>query len=1122
MVTTRWSLTILLTVTGLARSDDAVDYLRDVKPILQAKCYACHGALRQRGALRLDTADLIKKGGDSGPAIVVGKSTESLLIEYVSSEGGAPYMPPEGEAEHLSAEQIALLSRWIDQGAVAPAEQPEPDPRQHWAYQAPDRPEVPTVANAGWVLNPIDAFIAAEHERLGLTPAAEADRATLLRRLYVDLIGVPPTREELHAFLTDMSPTAYEEAVDRLLADARYGERWGRHWLDIWRYSDWYGSRNINELRNSRRHIWRWRDWTIESINEDKGYDRMLQEMLAADELAPGDRNMQRASGYLGRSYYLFNRYVWLQDTVEYLGTSILGMTLKCCRCHDHKYDPISQEEYYQLRAVFEPLQVRTDEIPGRPQLIQENVPKMAAIGAKLHDGYDCIYDGDLSAVTYLLERGNEKSPVTDVAIAPGIPDVFGLGDLEPKPVDLPVIAYYPELEPAMREQRLASAADKVRQMQGKRDEALAATERARKSLADFDAGTEVASAKTVLDESFEQESDRWRPLSGNWIYKDGALHVTEPGHFLTITTVDHHPQDFRARIRYKTTEKGSIHSVGVAFDVVEAKDWQAVYTYPGVNSAVQAFHRQNGRETYPARGVVRHPIVIGEEITLELAVRGLLLNVWVNGELKIAYTLPMARQPGSFALWTHTGTAEFYDVRIDSLPPATQLVADAAAGAPSPFTPSTRGQYQQAVERANTAQQVAEAELKLAQAEEHALQARIDAEVAKHSDPPDPKLKERTHTANAAQHAVNEAKAYLAWQQAEQKVQTVENSEKADQTELAKLTAAAKEAETKYQSLKETKPAENVGYEPIGAVYPETSSGRRLALAKALTDRKNPLTARVAVNHIWLRHFGSPLVPTVFNFGLNGKPPTHPKLLDWLAVEFMENGWKMKHLHRLMVTSRAYRLASTLTDSSSSNQAIDNENTFLWRANSRRMEAEVVRDGILHLAGELDLAMGGPDIDPEQADAVARRSIYFRHTPDQKPVLLEMFDAANPAECYQRDVSIIPQQALALANSAFSWTQARRIAGKLSSDGHGEKSDSDFVTAAFEHLLSRVPSTAERSRCEQFLTEQAKAYSNPAKLTPTQTGVAAAVAPSADPAQRARENLVHVLLNYNEFVTVR
>ncbi len=266
------------------------------------------------------------------------------------------------------------------------------------------------------------------------------------------------------------------------------------------------------------------------------------------------------------------------------------------------------------------------------------------------------------------------------------------------------------------------------------------------------------------------------------------------------------------------------------------------------------------------------------------------------------------------------------------------------------------------------------------------------------------------------------------------------------------------------------------------------------------------------------MRHFGEPLVPSVFDFGLNGKPPTHPELLDWLAVELMDSGWSMKHLHRLIVTSSAYRMQSS-SDLDDPNRTIDPENVALWRMNPRRMEAEIVRDNVLHVAGSLDLAMGGPELDQNTGLTVYRRSLYFRHAPEKQMTFLRLFDAANTNACYRRDQSIVPQQALALINSPLALSQSRVLAKRLTTE---MDSDPAFVTAVFEQVLSRAPTVEERDACEAYLQAQAERLADAKGLTPFVGEAKISVPPSADPKRRARENLVHVLINHNDFVTIR
>src|SRR5947207_12634338 len=357
------AVTIVVSVASGLAAAEPVDYLRDIKPILRDKCYGCHGALKQKAKLRLDTVAAMKLGGKDGAAIDPGDPKGSQLIERISDADDSFRMPPEGKP--LTAAQIAILKRWIEEGAKGPAdEKPETDPRDHWAFRAPKRGEIPKPKNQ-ISSNPIDAFLAAEWEKRGLVPAPEADKVTLLRRVYLDLIGLPPTREELHAFLKDTSPDAYEKVVDRLLASPQYGERWARHWMDVWCYSDWYGRRSVPDVLNSYGQIWRWRDWIVKSVNDDRGYDDMVRMMLAADELAPSSEADAVATGFVVRNFYRWNYNNWMRDNVEHTAKAFLGLTLNCCHCHDHKYDPITQEEYFRFRAIFEPVEIRHDRWPG-------------------------------------------------------------------------------------------------------------------------------------------------------------------------------------------------------------------------------------------------------------------------------------------------------------------------------------------------------------------------------------------------------------------------------------------------------------------------------------------------------------------------------------------------------------------------------------------------------------------------------------------------------------------------------------------------------------------------------------------------------------------------------------
>ncbi|MCA9098520.1 MAG: DUF1549 domain-containing protein, partial [Planctomycetaceae bacterium] len=354
----KWLVFLMLWGLGSVQfgaASEPIRYDRDIKPLLKERCAYCHGALKQEAGLRVDTADLLRKGGDSGSIVEPGKPDESTFIERITETEESLRMPPEGAP--LKPEEIEKLKRWVAEGLNAPAdEQPEKDPKDHWSFQPVHRPEVPQANLPGWNGNPIDSFIAQRLERAGLQPNPEADKATLLRRVTIDLTGLPPTEQELNTFLADDSPDAYDRVVDRLLASPHYGERWGRHWMDVWRYSDWYGRRSVPDVMNSYPQLWRWRDWIVRSLNEDKGYDRMVMEMIAADEICPTEDENLVATGFIIRNWFKWNYNSWMKDQVEHTSKAFLGLTLNCCQCHDHKYDPFTQQDYFQLRAIFEPL----------------------------------------------------------------------------------------------------------------------------------------------------------------------------------------------------------------------------------------------------------------------------------------------------------------------------------------------------------------------------------------------------------------------------------------------------------------------------------------------------------------------------------------------------------------------------------------------------------------------------------------------------------------------------------------------------------------------------------------------------------------------------------------------
>jgi mono/diheme cytochrome c family protein len=1179
-----WALFLILASAGVLSADDNVDYLRDIKPIFTERCIACHGALKQESDLRLDAGALIRKGGGSGSAVDPGDPAASLLIERVSAEDEYERMPPEGKP--LSPAQIAKLRAWIEQGAKSPAdERPEPDPREHWAFRVPERPPVPALEDAvrnAWVRNPIDASLAARHAQRGLSPRPPADKHVLLRRAFLDLTGLPPTREQLHEFLADDSDEAYEKVVDRLLETPQYGERWGRHWMDVWRYSDWYGRREVPDVMNSYPHIWRWRDWIVRSLNEDKGYDRMLSEMLAGDEIAPDDDEIVVATGYLVRNWFKWNYNQWMKDTVEHTGKAFLGLTFNCAHCHDHKYDPITHEEYFAFRAFFEPLELRQDRAPGLPDPGPFEKYVYGKAYGPIKAGMVRVFDEKLDAETHFYTGGDARNKVDGrPPIAPGVPAVFGDDALQIEPVELPAVAWYPGLKPfvqqeeiAARQQAVASAERELNQARSATEEKLpdlaAAVTRAEEELAAAQIAAESNAAPTdepgalegvqslLIDAQTGRRTlfnrlDAWKAGVGDGTQVSFQLRIITDGHVnlqlgrdvTTGTTagwvgfekgsiLTYSPGTFNQITvgRYDAMAGQNTFDVRLRFDVTNDRFALTVQCREDgeilVEEAAAALNGWNPQEANSGLFLDVRPgtVVAFDAIALASADGAALLN----------YDF----EPEKYTAGEDAVGIDGWSVSPYSAAPATSKVARHIAAPPQVVQLEAKLQAaRRALATQRMAVSVAEAKLAAAQADLNAIEARIAADRARHLDRDgNPQVLAREAKTAEWQAKLAAAKAKRA--AAEQALAVAQLKPESDMKRAAEIQAAQQSAAAADKEIGAAEQAladsagvdaqnenELADYSPLSPVYPTTSTGRRTALANWLTDEKNPLTARVAVNHIWMRHFGAPLVESMDNFGRSGSPPTHPELLDWLAVEFMESGWSMKHLHRLIMTSNAYRMSSTSGDGETPEIALDPDNRDLWRFNVLRMEAEVVRDSMLHVAGRLDPTMGGQELDHKEGLTSARRSLYFAsHGQSQMP-FLELFDAPNVLECYQRNTSIVPQQALALVNSELSLAQSRVLARTLweavaANITDESEAESAFVQAAFEQVLSRPPTESEAALSLEFLARQREFFKQVAPEQLVQGKASAETGPSSDPALRARENLIQGLFNHNDFVTIR
>ena len=890
----------------------AGDYEAVLKPLLRERCVSCHGALQQKAGLRLDTVAGMLRGGKHGPVLVVGKAEQSVMVLRTTSADADERMPPEHEGQPFSEAQVALLKQWITDGASAPAgETPEADPRDHWAFRPRQRPPVPTVARGDWVRNPIDAFISRSHEAATLSPRPEAPRRLQIRRLYLDLIGLPPTEAEMRQALGDPSEEGYARTVDRLLEDPRHGERWARHWMDVWRYSDPWGLGD--QHRNSARHLWHWRDWIVESLNANLPYDEMIRLMLAADESYPDDLEQLRATGFLARNYFLFNRNQWLDETVEHVGKAFLGLTLNCAKCHDHKYDPLPQTDYYRMRAFFEPYQVRMDLVPGEADLARDAIPR--------------AYDRNPETPTYLFVRGQETQPDRSRVMAPGVPALLGVTLPDIRPVDLPPTAWQPERRPWVLETQVRVARQELETVRAEAARALAKAAASTNATASVSSSAKIAVAEARLESVVrraEAQRASWKddPTSAN------AANATDVAR--------------RAAVTAERREKLARHRLTLA--ETEQKRTTA----------------EAGKK---------------DALAKELA---------TQTERLIALEKEAAQEPASSDTFS---------------------ALSGAAWVPTRFLDSTKD---------------------------------------------DPAVPPQHH-----------------------------------------------------------------------------STGRRTALARWITDPGNPLTARVAVNHLWNRHFGASLAPALFDLGRKGGTPEHAELIDWLACELVDHNWSLKHLHRLIVTSAAYRMDSTLAGASAE-LARDPDNRHWWRRTPIRVESQVIRDTLLAHAGRLDTTHGGPTVGSSDQAQSRRRSLYFHHSNNDRNLFLTTFDEALVKECYRRETSIVPQQALALLNGRLVGDCAPDIARNLAATSP-DPSDEAFVRHAFDQLLGFEPGPAElQAALEALRGPFARSAGEAGGKVGPATGASAVKAQKTqaqaqqDAPMPARAQLVWSLVNHGDFVTLR
>lgn len=1089
------------------RADDDL-YLKQIKPLLKARCYACHGALKQESGLRLDTAAEMSDAGILG---------NGELIRRLQSEDLDERMPPEGEP--IESHQIEFIKKWIDDGAAIPKnEKAETDPASHWAFQK--------FTKAEWVKSksghPIDELLKASRTNLSsskekLSPNPKAPPIVLLRRLYLDLTGLPPTPAQIDSFLANPKDAAYKKIVDKLLDSPQHGERWARHWMDVWRYSDWWGLGQ--QHRNSQKHIWHWRDWIIESLNSDLAYDEMIRQMLAADELYPNDQNKLRATGYLGRNWFLFNRHQWLDETVEHVGKGFLGLTMNCAKCHDHKYDPISHEDYYSMRAFFEPYHLRLDMVEGEADITKNGIPR--------------VFDAYPETPTHLFIRGDENNPDKSVSLKPNVPEIFNFRPNAIQPIDLPRQAWQPghrlivaKNQHAALQKEIAAAEKNLKSVTSELNKAKKTEAKFLKLKSEaFNSKEAPANAKPkfLVQDSFRTiDPKHWKQIDGDWIFENGKLRQTKDGATNSmLQLLDSVPKDFDASFQFTILGGSQWRSVGISFDSTQRDFTQPplasdqrnqvyISAFAGGPKIQGAFQFGNAWQ-YPSNASVPQEIVLNQNYDLRIQVRDRLVNASINGVHALAWLLPHARRDGKLLLTTFDALVEFEKFTLQPLDRNTILKQPnhSQAGEPQNLEAAKK-----AVKATKQKIQIADSKADLLRAELDWTQKRVNA-IRSDLSGNDPLEKKALAIKSERNYKLTEAK----HNQLSLKIQSENSVGDAKKKLEANLANVAKQVEAAEKLLKKAiQPTDN--FTPfIGAMwsatrfadsgkddpkpsYPKQSTGRRTALANWIASSNNPLTARVAVNQIWMRHMGAPLVDSVFDFGRKSPQPVQHQLLDWLAADFVENNWSMKHLHRLIVTSDAYQMSASqipASQMSASAYNLDPNNAYWTRREPIRLESQVIRDAILFHAGTLDLKMGGPPVAMAQQAQSKRRSLYFFHSNNDRNQFLQMFDEALVTDCYRRDQSIVPQQALALNNSQLTNEAVKQIAQRLSKPND---SDSQFISICFKALLGINPSKDELNASLEALTSW--------QTLDQKNG------------ESSRARFVMILLNHSDFVTVR
>lgn len=996
-----------------------VDFRKEIEPIFVKRCSECHGPDLQKGKLRLDAKAVALRGGSSGkPLLVQGKSAESELILRVSSTDPDEVMPAKGD--RLRPEQIDLLKRWIDEGAVWPEE----DKRAYWSFVPPGHPQPPAVHETDWVRNDVDRFILARLEKEGLTPSSEANRTTLIRRLFLDLTGLPPTPRDVDSFLKDHRPEAYEELVNRLLDSPQYGENIGRWWLDLARYADSNGYQV-----DLARSIWPYRDWVINAFNQNMPFDQFTIEQLAGDLLPNASLDQRIATGF-NRNTKINDegggdaeeyRTKAVKDRVATTSTVWMGLTMGCAECHTHKYDPITHEDYYRFYAIF------NNTTDGGNYSVQPTVP-VPPPSVKTRLDY---FHAQIARVKRNLALAEKKLPSEQQAW----------------------------------EARFAGRSNQVWTV------------------------LQLTNAVSTGGASFTNLPDQSILATGsNPIYDTVTVDALTTLKGITALMLEVLPDPSLPKNGPGRWREGNFILDEFAVTAARAND----PSVKPVNVVLTKATADWEQEHYLAEHAIDRNAKTGWAIQPRIGQRHFLIV--------------QAKDIPQFSEGTRLGF-RFDHYHGNSHTIGRMRISVSTEKDPDALWPVPEEIFSLlAIPATNRSE----------------IQRRQVADYYRTVSPTVRRLERELFRLN----------------QRETEIASASYSTLVMQERNERRRTFIQERGNFLQPGKEVTPGVPAFLDPL----PENEPANRLSLARWLVDAKNPLTARVTVNRLWERFFGTGIVKTSEDFGRQGELPSHPELLDWLATQFVDSGWNVKAMQKLIVLSATYRQSSAASDKLLEK---DLYNRLLARGPRFRLDAEVIRDQALAVSGLLNREIGGPSVYPVQpanlwkeigflrpeigmdewptseGPELYRRAVYtFWRRVCTYPTFAT-FDAPSRDVCTaRRPRTDTPLQALAGLNEPTLLEAARVFAQRIMSSKESDAREK--IDFAFRLCLARKPTASEQQRLLSFYQQQLESFQHDASAADTLLNVGSFERlPGADcPTLAAWMMVANVLLNLDETLT--